>query len=169
MILRIASKFPSFATYSSVADYLNFRLLMYLYYNYTVCDIILSFFHNMIYIIYRNCSMAFRFPHVCCQLLAAPHICVPRRSLIILYFLPTPTQQQQQQRCYGYYSTTYLPAIRRAKNYQLLFIHFFTNGQQYNNIIIYIYIRYLFNIYLYLPPRVDGPMVFGQPRHYRCC
>lgn len=77
--------FSSHATYSLVADYLNFRLLMYLYNNFTVYDIISTFFHNMIYIIHRNCSMAFRFPHVCCQLLAAPHICVPRRSLIILY------------------------------------------------------------------------------------
>lgn len=32
--------------------------------------------------------MAFRLPHVCCQLLAALHICVPQRSLILYIILP---------------------------------------------------------------------------------
>jgi len=127
--------------------------------------------HDIIYK-YRNCSMAFRFPHVYCQLLAELHICAPQRSLIIIlyiiYFLQTPTQQQWF--C-GYYSTTLARQLFDELKTILVVLlkkKKITNGQQC--IIKYILgSSYIYNIYLYLPPRADGPVVFGLPRHYRCC
>lgn len=66
---------------------------------------------------YRNCSMAFRFPHVCCQLLAELHICVPQRSLIILYIILPPDTDAAAVVLWILFDYASSPAFRRAKNY----------------------------------------------------